>query len=93
MHQKFLCDAVATVNGQKLFVAIYRLDAGIQFESGRGEMKHGSPRRRWTAKLLKHEIAVVYGAQEVELLRPPGQPKISDSNGFKRQASTAACSR
>ena len=76
-RQKFLCDAVATVGGQKLYVTVYRMNDGIEFESGRGDLKHGSPRRQWTPEIIKREIAVVYGARSVEFL--PG-PKHSDSS-------------
>ena len=70
-RQRFLCDAVATVGGQKLFVTVYRVNDGIEFESGRGDLKHGSPRRQWTPEIIKHEIAVVYGARSVEFLKEP----------------------
>ena len=45
---KFLCDAVAAVNDNKLFITVFQVNDGIEFSSGRGETKHGSPRRQWT---------------------------------------------
>jgi hypothetical protein len=69
-HQKYLCDAVAAVNDSKLFITIYRVNDGIDFASGRGETKHGSPRRHWTPDLIKREIAIVYGAKTVKLVQP-----------------------
>jgi hypothetical protein len=74
-HQRFLCDAVAAVNDNKLFITVFRVNDGIEFSSGRGETKRGSPRRQWTPDLIKHEIAMVYGAQTVEFVNPPpGMP-------------------
>ena len=73
-QQKYLCDAVAAVNDSKLFITVYRVNDGIDFASGRGETKPGSPRRHWTPDLIKREIAMVYGAKTVELLQPPEQP-------------------
>jgi hypothetical protein len=70
-QRKYLCDAVAAVDDQKLFVTVYRVNDGIDFQSGRGEMKHGSPHRQWTPEIIKHEIALVYGASKVEISRPP----------------------
>jgi hypothetical protein len=69
-HQKYLCDAVAAVNDSKLFITVYRVNDGIDFASGHGETKHGSPRRHWTPDLIKREIAMVYGAKTVELVQP-----------------------
>ena len=69
-HQKYLCDAVAAINDSKLFITVYRVNDGIDFASGRGETKHGSPRRHWTPDLIKREIAMVYGAKTVELVQP-----------------------
>ena len=70
-HQKFLCDAVAAVNDNKLFITVFQVNDGIEFSSGRGDTKHGSPRRQWTPEILKREIALVYGAKTVEILPPP----------------------
>jgi hypothetical protein len=76
-QQKYLCDAVAAVNDSKLFITVYRVNDGIDFASGRGETKHGSPRRHWTPDLIKREIAMVYGARTVELVQPPERPVSS----------------
>jgi len=70
-RQKFLCDAVAAVNDNKLFITVFRVNDGIEFSSGRGETKHGSPRRQWTPDIIKREIAVAYGAENVEIVQPP----------------------
>ncbi len=78
-NQRFLCDAVAAVNDNKLFITVYRVNDGIEFASGRGDTKHGSPRKQWTEDLIKREIALVYGAKSVEILPaaepPPAPPK------------------
>ena len=70
-HQRYLCDAVAAVNDNKLFITVYKVNDGIEFASGRGETKHGSPRLQWTPDLIKREIALVYGARSVEIIPPP----------------------
>jgi hypothetical protein len=69
-RQKFLCDAVAAVNDNKLFITVFQVNDGIEFSSGRGETKHGSPRRQWTTDLIRREIAFAYGAQKVEIVQP-----------------------
>ena len=43
-RQKFLCEAVATtVDGAKLFITVYQVGSGIEFTSGTGSMKYGTP--------------------------------------------------
>lgn len=70
-RQKFLCDAVAVAGAnEKLFITVYQVGGGIEFSSGRGEVKYGSPRLHWTNDNIKREIALVYGAQTVELVHP-----------------------
>jgi hypothetical protein len=69
-RQKFICDAVAAVNDNKLFITVFQVNDGIEFSSGRGETKHGSPRRQWTIDLIRREIEFVYGAQKVEIVAP-----------------------
>src|ERR1700736_1603710 len=85
-RQKFLCDAVAAVNDNKLFITVFRVNDGIEFSSGRGETKHGSPRRQWTPDIIKREIAFAYGAETVEILQPSEQPVGSALNGSRRQS-------
>ena len=70
-HQKFLCDAVAAVNDDKLFITVSKVNDGIEFETGRGDVKYGSPRRQWTPELIKHEIAQAFGAKSVEIIDLP----------------------
>ncbi len=81
IRQKFLCDAVAAVNDNKLFITVFQVGDGIEFSSGRGETKHGSPRRHWTTENIRREIALVYGAKAVELLHPPASAKSGRSAG------------
>jgi hypothetical protein len=69
--QKFLCDAVVSVNNDTLFITVSRVNDGLEFETGRGEVKYGSPRREWTAELIKHEIARAFGARSVEISNLP----------------------
>ncbi len=70
-HQRFLCDAVAISEAnKKLFITVYRVGDGIEFCSGRGEPKMGTPRLHWTNDNLKREIALAYGAKTVELIIP-----------------------
>lgn len=66
-RQKYLCDAVAAVKAERLFITVFQVNDGMEFESGRGEVKYGSPRRVWTPVLIKHEIARAFGAQAVLL--------------------------
>ncbi|MCW3473204.1 hypothetical protein [Limobrevibacterium gyesilva] len=74
-RQKFLCDAVAIAEpNTKLFITVYKVGDGIEFSSGRGETKHGSPRRHWTNDNIKQEIALIYGAKTVELVHPAPVP-------------------
>jgi hypothetical protein len=80
-RQKFICDAVAAVNGSKLFITVYQVGDGIEFSSGRGETKHGSPRRRWTNDNIKQEIAIAYGAKAVELTYPTPSPGRRGDSG------------
>jgi len=69
--QKHLCDAVAvTSQKETLYIGVYKVGDGIDFISGRGETKHGSPRRHWTVNFIKHEIAVAFDAPQVELIGP-----------------------
>lgn len=71
IRPKFLCDAVAVAEADtKLFITVYQVGDGIEFTSGRGETKHGSPRRHWTNDNIKREIALIYGAKTVELMHP-----------------------
>jgi hypothetical protein len=69
------------VNDNKLFITVFRVNDGIEFSSGRGETKHGSPRRQWTPDIIKREIAFAYGAQTVEILQP------SENLGHSRRRS------
>ena len=70
-RQKFLCDAVATSEAdKKLFITVYQVGDGIEFCSGRGEPKMGTPRRVWTPEIIKREIAAAYRASAVELIHP-----------------------
>lgn len=73
VRQKFVCDAVAAVNDDKLFITVTKVNDGIEFETGRGDVKYGSPRRRWTPELIKYEIARAFGARSVESFPLPGQ--------------------
>ena len=81
VRRTFLCDAVAAVNNNKLFITVFQVNDGIEFSSGRGETKHGSPRRQWTPDIIKREIAFAYGAQTVETLQP------SENLGHSRRRS------
>ena len=78
-RQKFLCDAIAVAEAdRKLFITVYQVGDGIEFSSGRGITKQGSPRRHWTNDTLKYEIAFAYGAKQVELVFPdPAAGKTS----------------
>jgi hypothetical protein len=68
---KFLCDAVAVAeSNRKLFITVFQVGDGIEFSSGRGETKHGSPRHSWTNDNIKREIAIAFGAKTVELNYP-----------------------
>ena len=73
MRQSFLCDAVAAVQDDKLFITVSKINDGVEFETGRGDVKYGSPRREWTLELIKYEIARAFGAQSVEICPLPGQ--------------------
>jgi hypothetical protein len=86
VRQKFLCDAVAAVNDNKLFITVFQVNDGIEFSSGRGETKHGSPRRQWTPDIIKREIACAYRAQTVEILQPSEHPVGSALNGPRRRS-------
>lgn len=70
-RQIFLCDAVAAVNDRTLFITVTKVNDGIEFETGRGDVKYGSPRREWTPELIKHEIAHAFGAELVEIIDLP----------------------
>ena len=72
-RQIFLCDAVAGVNNDTLFITVFKVNDGIEFASGRGDVKYGSPRRAWTPGLIKHEIAQAFGARSVEISGFPEQ--------------------
>lgn len=73
---KFLCDAIAIADSnKKLFITVFQVGDGIEFSSGRGETKHGSPRNRWTNDNIKQEIAIAFGAKTVELNYPDTEPK------------------
>lgn len=68
---KFLCDAIAVADAdKKLFITVFQVGDGIEFSSGRGETKHGSPRHRWTNDNIRQEIALAFGAKSVELNYP-----------------------
>ena len=68
---QYLCDAVATVDGNaQLYISVFKIADGMDFVSGRGEIKHGSPRRHWSAQLLKYEIGMAYGAKQVQIVLP-----------------------
>ena len=84
-RHEFLCDAVAAVRGDKLFITVTKVNDGIEFESGCGDVKYGSPRREWTPELIKHEIARAFGARSVEIFPPPEQ---SAATGRCRSART-----
>src|ERR1019366_1154041 len=83
-RQKFLCDAIAVVNSDKLFITVFKVNDGIEFESGRGDLKYGSPRREWTPELIKHEIAQAFGARSVEILQVPEQAASAERCGPAR---------
>lgn len=72
-RQIFLCDAVAAVKDDKLFITVSKRNDGVEFETGRGDVKYGSPRREWTPELIKYEIARAFGARSVEICPLPGQ--------------------
>jgi hypothetical protein len=72
-RQIFLCDAVAAVKDDKLFITVSKINDGVEFETGRGDVKYGSPRREWTPELIKYEIARAFGARSVEICPLPGQ--------------------
>ena len=84
-HQKYLCDAIAAVNDNRLYISVYRVGDGIEFESGRGPIKYGSPRREWTIDLIKREIATVYGARSVEIVQEPEHSVSAALAGAKRR--------
>lgn len=75
-RQKYLCDAIAVVNAERLFITVCQVNDGIEFESGRGEVKYGSPRRVWTPALIRHEIAKAFGAQAVQITNM-GEPAVA----------------
>jgi len=81
-RQKFLCEAVATTNdGGKLFITVYQVGSGIEFSSGTGSMKYGTPRKSWTDNHIKQELAFVYDAKTVEIMHPePASRKLSDAH-------------
>ena len=72
-RQIFLCDAVAAVKDDKLYITVSKINDGVEFETGRGDVKYGSPRREWTPELIKYEIARAFGARSVEICPLPGQ--------------------
>lgn len=96
-RQKFLCDAVAAVNGDRLFITVFKVNDGIEFESGRGDMKYGSPRREWTPELIRHEIAQAFGARSVEIIQPPDPSaaagRSGSAEGGRKPMSTAPRAR
>lgn len=81
-RQKFLCEAVATTSdGGKLFITVYQVGSGIEFSSGTGSMKYGTPRRLWNDNYIKQELTVVYDAKTVEIMHPePASRKLSDTH-------------
>ncbi len=81
-RQKFLCEAVATTSdGGKLFITIYQVGSGIEFTSGTGSMKYGTPRRSWTDNHIRQELALVYAAKTVEIMHPePAARKLSEAH-------------
>jgi hypothetical protein len=72
-RQNFLCEAVAAVKDGKLFITVSKVNDGVEFETGHGDVKYGSPRPEWTPELIKYEIARAFGAQSVEIRPRPGQ--------------------
>ena len=81
-RQKFLCEAVATTgDGGKLFITVYQVGSGIEFTSGTGTMKYGTPRLSWNDSNIAQELAFVYSAKTVEIMHPePAARKSSDSH-------------
>lgn len=67
-HQKYLCDAVASLKNETLFITVFRVNDGMEFESGHGDIKYASPRLGWTRELLQYEIAHAFGARTVEIV-------------------------
>ena len=68
---KYICDVIATTPpNEKLFISVFKVGDGINFVSGKGETKYGSPRRHWTARLLKYEIGLAFGAEQVQIVAP-----------------------
>ncbi len=72
-HQKYLCDAVASLKNETLFITVFRVNDGMEFESGHGDIKYASPRLGWTRELLKYEIGHAFGARSVEIVGLPEQ--------------------
>jgi len=68
VRQKYLCDAVASVKNETLFITVFRVNDGIEFESGHGHIKYASPRLGRTRELLKCEIGHAFGARTVEIV-------------------------
>ena len=81
-RQKFLCEAVATTrDGGKLFITVYQVGSGIEFTSGTGSMKYGTPRRSWTDNIIRQELTLVYGAKTVEIMHPePTARKMTEAH-------------
>jgi hypothetical protein len=79
------------VSNNKLFITVFQVNDGIEFSSGRGETKHGSPRRQWTPDIIKSEIAFAYRAQTVEILRPSEHPVGSALAARRRSAGRGIC--
>jgi hypothetical protein len=75
-RQIFLCDAVAAVKDDKLYITVSKINDGVEFETGRGDVKYGSPRREWTPELIKYEIARAFGARSVEICPLLGQGAV-----------------
>ena len=68
---QYLCDAVAIVDANtRFYISVFKVEDGMDFVSGRGEIKHGSPRRHWSAQLLKYEIGMASGAEQVRIVVP-----------------------
>jgi hypothetical protein len=73
---KYVCDAIAIDrSGTQNFISVFKVSDGIDFVNGRGEVKHASPRRTWTARLLKFEIGMAFDAIAVTLQLPEGKAR------------------
>lgn len=89
-QQKYLCDAVASVKNETLFITVFRVNDGMEFESGHGDVKYASPRLGWTRELLKYEIGHAFGARSVEIVGLPEQALPGSQSTKPRPASVTA---